>query len=568
MKSIIYLLILLTTCYSIYAAGYIVPNINLTTWFAGDLVNPLLFRDNSTYALNGTVMKSCLGTTDKYCSSYNGNQTNCSFFGCTYSYCMGNLNCSPLNFSQSNCSSYAYACQWLTASCISTYDCSVWYNDEATCNSHYPYCSSYQPQQCQNNMNCEYWGTDSYDCTTTGCRWQPWYCDGDAACDAPDPESCMSLGPSCDWNYDDSYCFVKDGYQCSYLQPYDCQSQSGCYYHDGYCTDYPNCQQWDSDQSTCQYYESNYNFCHWQNSDCLGENDCSYFSESDCNVFKPAGCQLQPTGCYNYGTCQTFNTNSAYCNATHGWGNCTWNSTGCYGTLACSNKNTSQCQNLSGCYNSGGVVQVPYGKYGVGMNFSGYLGDYLLIGNYAPLDLTKNWSILAWVNATSQGGGAIISRVVPSYQEGYMVTTNTNKMRCSLYHLGFGNQCDLDTISVVLNNSWVHLACIHNATSLTWYVNGRYDTSMSCAKYSTSQAGYSVGVGYRYDTSLKFAGKIDDLFVFNYTITNSELQNLMNGNYGSDGGTNCWTYNSVYHLLTIPPLCDITSLYVNKLLLI
>jgi hypothetical protein len=228
----------------------------------------------------------------------------------------------------------------------------------------------------------------------------------------------------------------------------------------------------------------------------------------------------------------------------------------CAGSLTCTGQSASWCGNIKGCQLVNRIFQTTAGYYGIGINFTPNVSqqaNYLLVGNKPALDLGWNFSILFWMKSNASNSGAIISRVYPSYYKGYMITANVKKMRGSAYNGGIGQQGDLDTTGNVFDGNWHHLAFIHNMTHLIWYVDGLFNTSMIWNKTAYGTNGYNAYIGWRYDTTAGYMnGTISDLFVFNRTLSLTEIQDIKNGNYGYSVTNTCsyigsgnWLLNNV-----------------------
>src|SRR3989344_4613154 len=145
--------------------------------------------------------------------------------------------------------------------------------------------------------------------------------------------------------------------------------------------------------------------------------------------------------------------------------------------------------------------------------------------------LGNSTNVLGYVittgNATLHGWGIGINKNYGSICGG----ANTRQ-------LFFGNYSDATTVcgSTLNLNQWYHVVAVNNGTFTSLYLNGVLNASIGqVLKYNSPP----LQIGSRHDTtSLGFNGSIDEVMIFNRSLTALEIQSLY-----VKGRAN-WTYNS------------------------
>jgi len=175
------------------------------------------------------------------------------------------------------------------------------------------------------------------------------------------------------------------------------------------------------------------------------------------------------------------------------------------------------------------------GKYNSSLNFDG-VDDYMERTGFAFL--TPPYTLSAWIKPSSLGIGsyyAIITR-------GGLWADNTNydfgircasASNCKLY-LYWRNGSSLNgteiTSSAITAGQWIHVATtIDSSYNFQLFVNGTsIGTSSGSAPTDGSQA---LRIGAWSGTQLTsnyFPGQIDDVRIYNYTLTNTQVKNMYN----------------------------------------
>jgi len=168
------------------------------------------------------------------------------------------------------------------------------------------------------------------------------------------------------------------------------------------------------------------------------------------------------------------------------------------------------------------------------LGFDG-IDDRVECGNDASVQLSGSAITLeAWIYPTSWTSqvwqGNIINKENNSPDYGYM-------LRCGAggqlnFNLGGGSWNELSTAANTLSlNTWQHVAGTYDGAMIRLYVNGiPVDSQSVSVSFSSGLRELTIG-NWAIDNSRAFAGKIDEVRVWNVTRSRSEIFNNMNNEF-------------------------------------
>jgi glucose/arabinose dehydrogenase len=176
------------------------------------------------------------------------------------------------------------------------------------------------------------------------------------------------------------------------------------------------------------------------------------------------------------------------------------------------------------------------GIYGGALSFDG-ADDYVDLSDPPALRMTGSMTISAWINSSSFpfDDAAIVSRRAAD-QTGFQLDTTVDQ---GPRGIGFkltssaGANMMRYGATAMQANSWYHIAGVYDAAARTMnvYLNGVLDngalvgTITSSQQYSTEH----VDIGRRAGSSgFEFAGRVDDVRIYNRALTALEIQTDMN----------------------------------------
>src|SRR6185436_14573426 len=185
----------------------------------------------------------------------------------------------------------------------------------------------------------------------------------------------------------------------------------------------------------------------------------------------------------------------------------------------------------------GGATWTSGGRYGKALSFDG-VSNWVTVNDSPSLDLTTNMTIEAWVNpATTSGWQSVLYKERPAATDAgnaWALYASDSSAPPAVYAAidGASNSWTHATgTSMAALNTWTHLAGTFDGTSLRLYVNGTLVRTLSLRGRITATAGPlriggnapSIPHGGQF-----FKGVIDEVRIYNRTLSQSEIQTDMN----------------------------------------
>lgn len=175
------------------------------------------------------------------------------------------------------------------------------------------------------------------------------------------------------------------------------------------------------------------------------------------------------------------------------------------------------------------------GKRNYSLNFDG-TDDYVSIPDQTYLSPgAGNYTMSAWIKTTknySSAIGWIFSNYGSNTSNVTQLVINTdNKLLCG-FRDGSNNLAQAKNTGQVLNDgNWYHVVCMRNGTTAYEYVNGVQigsATNASLGTIDTTGAAKAIGA-IATDHSQLFNGQIDDVRIYNYALTATQVKDAYNG---------------------------------------
>lgn len=183
------------------------------------------------------------------------------------------------------------------------------------------------------------------------------------------------------------------------------------------------------------------------------------------------------------------------------------------------------------------------GKIKSSLSFDG-TDDYVNVSDTSNLDITGALSVSAWIKITSaftpDGGEVILGKYGAAGQRSYMMYIDGSGTNSSLLYFlvsadgtNIAQSCrNGDQITWNLNQ-WYHIAGVFSPSSrFEVYRDGQLipctpDAAIPSGVFaSTTDLRIGTAVGYNYP----FHGLIDDVRIFNYPLTSTQIKTIMNNN--------------------------------------
>lgn len=163
------------------------------------------------------------------------------------------------------------------------------------------------------------------------------------------------------------------------------------------------------------------------------------------------------------------------------------------------------------------------GRIGGAIELGGH-GDFVKIDNESAFDFTGQITIAAWVNIMS----------VPQEWTG-IVTKGDNAWRMSTdfarnaFHFGLAQEDYLNGRTDVSPGAWHQVVCTYDGQKMCTYVDGRLDASRPrTGPMGTNDFPVCIGENIQL-TGHCWHGLIDDVRIYNYALSESQVRALANG---------------------------------------
>jgi len=209
------------------------------------------------------------------------------------------------------------------------------------------------------------------------------------------------------------------------------------------------------------------------------------------------------------------------------------------------NANDESGNGNNGTVNGATLTTDRFGVVNKAYNFDG-INDFIDLQN---LTSNLNFSYSLWFNASEIKeyllaggnliGGKIISKFTNdlTFPNGWESEINPQSNLIATGNGVTGGFANTDSINV---NTWYNVVFVYNSASnnVLYFINGR--SAGSIANFLINSNGINIRLGARANLTPNFfyAGKIDDIGIWNRALSDCEIQDLYNAQLGSFSNTN------------------------------
>ena len=169
------------------------------------------------------------------------------------------------------------------------------------------------------------------------------------------------------------------------------------------------------------------------------------------------------------------------------------------------------------------------GMVGQAFSFDG-AGDFVIVPDSSSLNPTEAITVDFWVFVTAtQGERDIVSKDGESSDRQYLVSAaSSNRFRAHISVVGTATFQNFDGATLVLLNTWCHVAMTYDGATLKLYVNGVLDGSMPVSgPIITTTQPVRIGGGSPPGTNPWYSpGLIDEVEIFNRALSGAEIQSI------------------------------------------
>lgn len=175
-------------------------------------------------------------------------------------------------------------------------------------------------------------------------------------------------------------------------------------------------------------------------------------------------------------------------------------------------------------------------KYGRSVNFDGANG-YIQINNFYNL---SNFTLSSWIYRKKAGVSDFISRGTHNYEPFKLSIGSTGKVSLQLSFNSTNREffTDDNTSNQLSLRIWYHIVATFNAPNVSFYING-IKTYTGISNFSSLRSvDGNLLLGKRGDNSNYLNGTLDDVRIYNRTLTDREIKDIYIGT--SNGSHLIW----------------------------
>jgi hypothetical protein len=192
--------------------------------------------------------------------------------------------------------------------------------------------------------------------------------------------------------------------------------------------------------------------------------------------------------------------------------------------------NSTKLFDYMGRYNgtlAGQASQTSSGKLGKGFTFDGS-GDYVNFGDVLDMG-TRDFSISYWVLYNGARAERVISKRTGCGANTFLELYHATDGDVFFYtYSDVNGDCAISTTKTYALGVWHHVVAVRNSTDLLVYIDGSMNATGSCSPAKNLDNSYNFLIGDSSCSSDELTGKIDEVRVWNRSLTSSEILGLYN----------------------------------------
>jgi PKD repeat protein len=179
-----------------------------------------------------------------------------------------------------------------------------------------------------------------------------------------------------------------------------------------------------------------------------------------------------------------------------------------------------------------GSTWSPDGKFGGALAFDG-VDDWVTVADSALLDLTSGMTLSAWVYPTAGGGyREVLIKEAPGSEAYNLYASSEANVPVGGVVLGQNPILAVSGTQSLPLNAWSHLALTFDSATLRLYVNGALAGSQAASGSIATSSG-ALRFGGNSIWGEFFAGRIDEIRIYNRALVADEIATIMNTPIGS-----------------------------------
>ena len=192
---------------------------------------------------------------------------------------------------------------------------------------------------------------------------------------------------------------------------------------------------------------------------------------------------------------------------------------------------------FSGNGNTGtisGATWTTLGKFSNALNFNG-LSNWVTVNDSNSLDLSSGMTLEAWVYptvATGTWSTVLLKEAPPGFNLAYHLEGDPSNLPNSYIMTDLSGLQGATGPTPLALNAWTHMAATYNGSFLTLYVNGAPAANQPVSGSIPPSIG-PLRFGGNSIWGEYFAGRLDNIRIYNRPLTQAEIQSDMNTPVGN-----------------------------------
>jgi hypothetical protein len=218
-----------------------------------------------------------------------------------------------------------------------------------------------------------------------------------------------------------------------------------------------------------------------------------------------------PVGWWKFDECQGTTANDASGNGNNG-------------TLTITGQSVGTCTTSSTAWGTGAN-----GKFNSSIYFDGN-GDFMTTSAFSPLatagQTTTKVSWGGWFYPTASPTSITLMEKATEFR---ITTDASNNAVCGIYYSAAFH--DATSVTAPLTqNAWNHVLCTYDGANILTYINGVLKNTTANTNNITAASSIFY-VGENSSGAQRFTGQVDDVRIYNYNLSASQVKRLYNGDY-------------------------------------
>ena len=177
-----------------------------------------------------------------------------------------------------------------------------------------------------------------------------------------------------------------------------------------------------------------------------------------------------------------------------------------------------------------GVARTAAGKYSSAIQLDG-VNDYIDAGNAASLNIANSITLEAWIKFSSPAG-RIIAKETDNFDTPYLIyALGAGQLAFFTSNTGPSTYAQATAPLTYNDNAWHHVVGTYDGSTVNLYVDGAQKGSASWTRgLKPSSEKTFIGASRFHGTpTMFFNGTIDEVRIYNRTLSNAEINASMNG---------------------------------------